>query len=400
MSEWVSVFGVFWVLWALDGVRLGPRRIFTWVGSGWRRGRARVGFSRVSLPGVWPASWRVTGADVPLAWSPLGVSNRPFGGAGRPAEPGGGIKSWRWDEVREVGLARGWIYVNGARFCPDTGHVRASELLELARMKPEQREAQLRRVMRRWFRPTHVARRARVLRGRTGLAAKLNTTALLAWVALTIYVAGDLASKLPSDWSERLVQLLPIALVGLLALHVAAVVAAGRAVRRLKAVRPEKRGSTLFSALLLPPQAMRLRTLAGDGFFPPQHPLAMALALSDGRARDELVFHVLTDLRWPIGATDETPAGREIAEWHRGALERQITATLAAAAFDAQRLLAAPLPDAPASGSYCPRCGAQFVAADGLCPNGVPLRSLNRGGSDGETPGAKHPSLPTARSRS
>src|SRR5262249_25387935 len=118
MSEWASVLIVFWVVWALDGVRVGRQRTFAMVGGVCARGRGvRVGFSRLSMPGVSPAAWRATLPDVPLTLSPIGVSNRPAGSAGRPAEGPALAQAWRWEEVREVGVARGAIYINGVHFC-------------------------------------------------------------------------------------------------------------------------------------------------------------------------------------------------------------------------------------------------------------------------------------------
>lgn len=375
MSEWVSVFAVFWLLWALDGARLAPRRLFTARGLG---RRAAIVFSRVSRPGGWPGSWRMTASDVPLVLSPLGLSNAPAGTAGRPAEKPAELRAWRWEEVREVGVAAGWIFVNGARFCPDTGHVTAPQLLALARATPAEREKKISALLQRWLRPTHLRRRVRVLLGRTALVARLNAVSLVLLAGLSIYVVADVAASLPEVWSARLAGALPALLLGLLMLHVTAVVLAWRAVRRLRAVMPQKRGSTLFSALLLPPQAMRLRALAGEGFFPAQHPLAMALAFGRAAAREEMAFQTLADLRWPLVDEKEPPLAREIAGWFRRALEAQVGAAFAAAQISTGTLLAAPAPDAPASCSYCPRCRDQFVAGPAECPHGIKLLPVRR----------------------
>lgn len=370
MSEWVSVLAVFWVLWALDGVRLGPRRLFTFVG-GCRR--ARIGYSRVSLPGLLPTSWRMTTADVPLSLSPLGVSNRLAGAAGRPAEGAEQVRAWRWEDVREVGVARGWVHINGQRFCPDTQHLRAVDLLELARLPAVAREKRIRTLVKLWFRPGHLRRRVRVLRARTALAARLNAIVLVVLLGITAYVAGDVASRLPERWSARLADSLPWLLLGLLALHMAGVVLAWRAMRRLRRVVPEKRGANLFSALMLPPQAMRLRSILGDGFFPAQHPLAAAVAFAEASEQSRWAFQALADLRWPNAVEEEPAAAREIAAWFREELERRL---LAVGGFNATALLAAPKPDGRMSCSYCPRCRDQFVAGVAVCPNGVALQPL------------------------
>lgn len=377
MSEWVSVLAVFWVLWALDGWRLGPRRIFTLVGRG-RRARASIRHQRLSLPGALPTDWRMTAADVPLAFSPAGVCNRPAGVAGRPVdhEPIG--RAWRWEEVREVGVAGGWLFVNGVRFCADTGHVPARELLALAQLPRAAREARLRVLLARWFRPAHVRRRARVLAGRTSTAAMLNGFTLIVMLGLTIYVAGDLATRLPTRWSEALVTALPWVLLSVLMSHVTAVTLVWRAVRRLKPVVAQKRGANLFSALMLPPQALRLRAIAGEGFFPAQHPLAAVLAFGGAGARREWAFNVVADLRWPIENANDPPFAREVAGWFRTALAQEIEPRLQREGIAVADLLTAPAPDAPASCDYCPRCQAQFVAGRQTCPNGIGLVPLLR----------------------
>lgn len=376
MSEWSSVLATYWVLWALDGARFAPRQLFTLIGGGRVRWWKRMHHARLSLPGVRPGSWRVTTSDVPLSLSPLGVCNRPVGAAGRPAESPLHEQAWRWDEVREVGVARGWLFINGVRFCPDTRHVTAPELLQLTRASPEARAEMIAVLMRRWLRPAHLRRRARVLERRTALPARLNAIALSVMVALTIYIVGDIAAQLPARWSERLVNWLPWILLGVFMLHVGAVVTAWLAVRRLKSVGVEKRGAALFSALLLPPQALRLRALAGDGFFPPQHPLALVLAFGSRREQEHWAFNVVGDLSWPIGDAAAASPAREIVEWFRRAWEKQVGLSLAAAKLAPEVLLAAPAPDSPASCRYCPRCRAQFAVAHEVCPNGVPLRKL------------------------
>jgi hypothetical protein len=375
MSEWVSVLAVFWLLWAVDGVRFGPRRIFTFVGR-----RARITYSRLSFPGLWPGSWRMTTSDVPLSFSPAGICNRAAGSVGRPAETIPDAQAWRWEDLRDVGVARGWIFVNGRRFCADTGHVKAPELLKVARVPAAERKAALRALIKRWLRPEQSRRRAKVLRGRTARVAFLNTVSLVGFAVLTIYVVGNLAAKVPAGWDERLAKAVPYFLLTLLGLHLVAVVLAWRAVRRLKPVAAnlDKRGSGLFSALLLPAQAMRLRSLAGDGYFPPQHPLAAAIAFGTRRGMDEWVFNTLADLRWPLSSDDKAkrPLADEIESWFRNALESQLLPLVRSAGISPETMLAAPKPDGKQSCSYCPRCGAQFVAGRTLCPNGVTLRPL------------------------
>lgn len=373
MSEWVSVFAVFWLLWAVDGARFGRRWIFSFIGSPWRRA-ARLTHARWSLPGFLPGSWRIVASDVPFSLSPAGVCNQPAGVAGRPAPPPERSQGWRWNEIAQVGVSDGWLYVNGARFCRHTGHLAAGQLLALAAATPARREAEIRGLVARWFRPATVRRRQRVLAARTRFPAALNTLAFAIWVAVTVYVVADVASRLPAAVGEMIAARLPMVLLGLLAVHVAAVTLAFRTLHRLRAITAEKRSANLFSALLLPPQALRLRSLLGEGFFPAQHPLAVALATN---RVDTCAFAVLADLRWPL-ANGGDPLSVDILRWFRAALEAEIRPRLAAAGAPAEALLVPPRPDTPASCSYCPRCRDQFVAGPTVCPHGIPLQPLSR----------------------
>ncbi|MES2695302.1 MAG: hypothetical protein V4773_17635 [Verrucomicrobiota bacterium] len=376
MSEWILVLALFWAFWAIDGARLLGRRVFSLTGRLRRRGRRgmRLGYSRLSLPAVLPHGARVVAEDVPLAFSPEGICNRPVGSAGRPAEePERAVQAWRWEEIKQVGLAKGWIYVNGARFCPATGHVMAAEVLALTEAAPAVRERRLQMLLRRWFRPAHLRRKARVLEARTAWPAALNGWTLAILAGVTIYVGGDFAARLSAEKSARLADALPWILLGASAMHLMAVIVTWRALRRLRAVRPEKRSSSLMSALLLPAQALRLRALAGDGFFPAQHPLAAVLAFAGERVQRAVAFDTLADLRWPIHGREDSPRAREIAAWFRAALEQRVRAELARAGVAVDELLAAPKPDTKESCRYCPRCRAQFRAGPEMCPHGVVL---------------------------
>jgi hypothetical protein len=375
MSEWLPVLAVFWLLWALDGVRFGTRRMFTVLGGGRLRG-ARIVYSRLSRPGISPGSWRLAVPDVPLSLSPAGLCNRPAGSAGRPVEHPTIARAWAWHEVREVGVARGWVFVNGERFCPDTRHVTARQLLELAPLAPDVIEKRIHDLLASWFRSAHLRRRARLLAGRTVVPAALNALTAATLALITLYVIADLPSRLPAVWSGRVAGALPWILLAALLAHVVAVVLAWRGVRRLKAVVPEKRASTLLGALLLPPQALRLRAIAGDGYFPPQHPLAAVLAFGRRREREEAAFQTIADLRWPVGDAADSPRARDITAWFRTALEETLLPHLDAAGIRPDSLLAAPVPDAAESCSYCPRCRDQFVAGPTECPHRVPLRPL------------------------
>jgi len=379
MSEWVSVLAVLWVLWLVDGAKLGPRRAFTFLPGWWWRGA--VAFGRLSRPALAPGGWRIVASDIPLALGAAGVCNRSAGAAGRPAGGDAARQAWRWSEIKEVGVAAGWIYVNGRRFCPDTGHLTGPELWAIARAEPAERARWRAGLLTRWFRPRRIAWRRRLLVGRTRFIAALNAAVLAGVVVLTLYLAGDLAGRVPSRVGERVAQVLPWCVLGLALGHGIAVVLAWRLLRRLKAVGPEKRRANLLSALLLPPQALRLRALLAEGFFPAQHPLAVALAVGSPRVRAELAFQVVADLRWPLDEATASALEREILADFRAALTAKVTAELAPAGLTPDGLVAPPAADSAGSQFYCPRCRAQFVPGRTVCPQGVVLERVQKAGT-------------------
>ncbi len=375
MSEWASVLLVFWALWLADGIKLPPAARFNLTGRG---RRARLVFGRLLAPGWSPTGWRALADDMPFALSPAGICNRPVGSAGRPAEAPARATAWAWGDIRETGVQGGWITINGARFCRDTGHLRASQILGLARMPEPVRTPRISWWIARWLRPAHLRRRTRALAGRTLVPVVFNGVFLALAVVLSAYLLADGASRLAPRQAEMIARLLPLVLGYLGLVHLAAVVTAWRALRRLKVPGEDKRGLALFSAALLPPQALRLRALAGDGWFPAQHPLAYALAFAGKREREDLAFQVLGDLRWPIGEAGDPPLAKTVAAWHRAELTKRLDPLLAAADLDEAKLFVAPRADGPASCRYCPRCRSQFTSETARCPHGVELRATGR----------------------
>jgi hypothetical protein len=136
----------------------------------------------------------------------------------------------------------------------------------------------------------------------------------------------------------------------------------------------------LFSALLLPPQGLRLRALLGEGFFPAQHPLAAIGAFGRQWAVERWAFCVLADFRWPLPLSGgEPPLAREIVAWFHPVLKLHVERLLAGKGISMNNLMEIPKPDAPQSCSYCPRCRDQFVAGPKVCPHGVALQPFRSG---------------------
>lgn len=378
MSEWSAVIAVYWVLWALDGAKMAARRAFGVVAGG--AGAGSIQYDRWLRPPFLPPRWRLIASDPPLSLSPLGVSNLPRGCAGRPLESPTEIRAWGWDEIRHVGVAKGWIYINGQPFCPNSGHATARELLAMVARSPAGRERSIEAILCRWFRPATLRRGRRVLVGRTVFVVSCNIAALALLAAISVYVLADVPSLLSEEQAAAIAALLPFGLGLLLALHLAAVIGGWRALRRLRSRGTDRRGMALISALLLPPQALKLRALLAENHFPVQHPLAAVLAF--GRRADQrtIAFQVVADLRWPAASPTAPPLATNVSGWFAARLEERVTRLLREAGIEPAELLRAPPPDTPASCLYCPRCHDQFAAGAAHCPHGIRLLPLGARG--------------------
>ncbi|MCC5022798.1 MAG: hypothetical protein J6386_08370 [Candidatus Synoicihabitans palmerolidicus] len=100
-----------------------------------------------SMFSAWPFGWRLRAHDVPVALSPEGVTNLPVGAAARPMPMPLSVQAWRWEDLTQIENRRGWIWFNGHRFTPATGHVSAKFLRELAATPPSERDQRIQQHM-------------------------------------------------------------------------------------------------------------------------------------------------------------------------------------------------------------------------------------------------------------
>lgn len=377
MSEWGSVVAGFWFFWLLDGAqfRLDGLWMFR---AALARQRARGSFGPWQMPSFSPWGWSASERDVPFALSPAGIAARPVGAAGRPADVAPVVAAIRWEDVQHVESRKGWLLINGGRFCRDTGHLTPEGLQALAGSPSEQRAEHIEAHLRRWLRPARVRRRVRVLVGRSSFLATCNALAWGICLGVTLYLVGNLAAWLPVRWADEVTRSLPLWLGYALVLHVVAVVTAARLRRRYAPAARYHAETPLAVAALFPPQAFRLRNLVVAKSLPAQHPLSLALALGDRRTVAEVAFNVLSDLQWPVDERRDSPLAREITAWHRVRLAPLVEALVRQYQVPVEELFAPPVPDGAASCAYCPRCRAQFVTPEGVCPHGVALLRLER----------------------
>ena len=408
MSEWWSVLAVFWALYLADGVSGGRReRLFlsSWCGGfswrlSWRkkRGGGPATLTQAGWHFAPPLPWAYTLPldDLPASFAPEGLTNWPSVATARPAWLPDGAATAKWESLGAVGLNGPWLTLNGRRFAPATATLNAAELKELAtRLAPldiESRAGEIFAWQARRFSVPRARRRLTAALARTRTLAWLNTLQVAGWAVLS---AGLLSGRFNPAASfepvrpghgEMALQIPWWVLVAALVLtHGLAVGLAWRIHRRLYPKLRDERGSLIFSACLLPAQALRFRAALLRPLMRGMAPLAVVLAAgSPGTARAAAAA-TWRDLHYPIRPPGLPPDVAAIADaaalLAKPVLARALAEAKAAGliGLDPQELLAAPTGLGPEVCAYCPRCGDGFVRADGVCPQGMALLKLPGG---------------------
>lgn len=427
MAEWWSVVAVFWALYLADGVSLGRReRLFlsSWRGGCtwrprcawrlrfWRREKradpaakgiaaaarpARTaGLTQASwhFPPPWPWAWALALDDLPASLAPEGLGNWPAVSTARPPAAPDALRAIRWETVETIARRGDWLLIDGRRFAPATEALDAGELRRLAeRLKPLAAPERA-KVLAAWQ-----ARRFSVLRARRRLAVALRRTRGLAlmntlqaggWLALSVgLLSGAFSPELPADqpfepWRHLASPQAPWWMLGgwLVLAHGLGVFDAWGLHRRLHPSRKEERANLVFSALLLPAQALRLRAALLRPLARGLSPLAGTLAVGTPAEARAAAQATLRDADYPVRPASLPPLlarlADEAAALARPALERALADATAGslAGLKPAELLAPPARPGPGVCAYCPRCGDEFVRADGMCPQGVKLKAI------------------------
>jgi hypothetical protein len=214
--------------------------------------------------------------------------------------------------------------------------------------------------------------------GATATLAVLASVNFVCALAVTVYLLGNVANLLGEDWAERLADAFPQLLAAFGIIHVAIIVFAANAHRRLMPTKKEERLSLLISAALLPPQALRLRAQIGAAYFSKMHPLSWLGVTQATKALEPFARQILCDLNWPLppAQPDDAALVRAITSWMRGRITLEADRLVQAEGLATEILLAPPTRDSSTSCSYCPRCGSQFLAGPTHCPQNVKLLAL------------------------
>lgn len=383
VSEWWSVVAVFWALYLADGVVGGRRsRLFL---HAWR-GRARL--AQASWFAAPPAPWgyAVVLDDLPASLAAEGLTNWPSASTSRPPPLPDELRAVKWEDVGEVKSRGGWLRLGGRDFAPAEAAWDAAGLrrlaAELAGLGPEARRERIAAWHGRRFAVAVARRRFRVALGRTRRLAVVNTLQTAGWA---VFSAGLLTGWFTPAWPVTE----PGAVVWwglgawLLLSHAAVVIEAWRVHGRLYPKRGEARLNLLLGALLLPPQALRLRGALMRPLGAGLAPLAAVLAAGAPEVAREAARATWRDVRHPLRPAGLPELAARLADEAGGLARPAVERALAEATAGGltgvrpEELVAGPEGAGRGACAYCPRCGDGFARADGVCPQGVALREIS-----------------------
>lgn len=394
-SEWWTVLAVFWGLYLIDGLRGGRRdRLFfhAWFATktalGAQPGARSTRLQAFATQSAWflipiaPTASTLVSEDLPASLAPEGITNWPSTSATRPPPLPSQIEAFRWEEIQQVEDRSGWIYINRRRFAPHTVGLSARSLGNLGReLAPLSHDARTRRLSM-WqasrFGGTHLKRRLQSVLLRSRGLAFLNTVQAASLAAVSVYLLADGPSLVSPALGNWVADALPGLLMVYASSHLGALTWFYRLHRRIYPAAGQERASLLFTALFVPPQALRLRIHLTAKLAAGLHPLSVALACAHPSVARQIATNTLRDLRWPRCPANFPEPVRRLVESSSAILEPIITEALVSQdqSLTPARLLAAPAPHSAQACSYCPRCGDEFTRSDSRCPHGVPLAGL------------------------
>ena len=266
-------------------------------------------------------------------------------------------------DIREISVRESELIINGeciVNFCsPQLAWSFAKLIRKLESAEESERGRVVDRALDRALKSRAVQLRYRVTAKRTNLLWLLCN---LLWV----YLVG-ISLLLIYSSSARL--LWPSWLMILLIL-VAQTIWEFRSVsRRLYRRHPKQWRAHGLMMALSPLGAIRGFDFASRYALSTFHPLAVAQSLCRPNVSRQIARHVLLDLKYPLSQLDAKLPVLQAAtvSWFQEHLEAAVQRSFVRAGISADELLTPPDAEGADCISYCPRCHAQYVLAEGVC---------------------------------
>lgn len=280
-----------------------------------------------------------------------------------------------WEAARALECVGRELRVDGACWVRTSSSRSAarlwSELRRLAALEPAARARALAEFAAARFDERAIpARFERMRPERARLLPWNNALFLYAFVVLPLVVSN-----------VGLVPTLLATASGLVLLQLAAVVSFARAASRLYPGESGENRAAWIGIALSPPGAMRSADLLSRDWLADFDPLAVAALLLPRAEFEREAALRLRRVRHDVLAQDASAAAQAVLGAWRELELRLLEAALRRAGLDPEVLDAPPQALGEDCLSYCPRCQAQYLHAEGACEpcSGVVLRRLRRG---------------------
>lgn len=324
-------------------------------------GNARGGFQWAHpLP---PLGTVIYGRQLPLSFSPDGVCSwNPvcLNGTRRPLQV---ARHFHFDDIREVATRGAKVFVNGREFLKTNSESYAHFLVQnirgIQRLPRAERTQAIARLYAAQFDSRAVRERMSQVLARCQRVRDLANLLFVSMFMITPLVIWKFG------WSRFLWELV----IGLLGQAVLLALLYRRAHQALLPAATEERFTWFLTMLLAVPTAMRAHDILARRTFEQFHPLALARVLCSDESFARLARSVARDWRYPIepALPGEGADCRRIVEWSQQAWREAGENFLRETELKLDELIQPPVRSEACHTTYCPRCHAQFVLAEGVC---------------------------------
>jgi hypothetical protein len=279
------------------------------------------------------------------------IARRAFSLAHEPLPDDTG-REVTWADVKDVRAIDRDVHVSGAVFarCSTPRHARvaASVLATVAAATPHKRAEAIEEAMRAHFDVAEARARAR---RHARWSVPLLVSASAVFLALFVFVPRVVVATGTKHWPFLVVSVYAWVLVCAVSMYVAH-----------RKLTPDARGERWMHTLLMlpaPTMAMRGNDKLGRALMAGLHPVAVALGVLHGEARDDVVGRALRELKHPRGGRARDARDE--------ALLARVTTLARTEGVDVDNAFSAPTSLRAGQSAWCPRCRAVYRDGTTTC---------------------------------
>ncbi len=297
----------------------------------------------------------------PISLSPTHAYShvsQTLGTAGRPGQMGVLLP---YKDITAVGGSGRDVRINGKVFVRCRNAQQTGRLVEVLKrllpLKEARRAAELQRILAEGFKVEEAKRKLAEYQQRA-LPIRILCNALF---CLLFLISPALV------WRYGLAQMIiPLALaIWVLAIGIVSIF--WRVHKSLYPEGKEERISAAAKMILCPPIAARANDVLSSHVLAGYHLLAIASLLCGREDFEGFARRVILDLQHPMLGEQKEAEGVATERWYRLTLQKGVEDFLRRQGLDPKELLKPPARQDPASGSYCPRCEAEYAVPAGEC---------------------------------